>query len=219
MNVDSIPIVINSFNRLTCLKKCITSIENLEIPNPIIILDNKSSYEPLLEYYKTLSYEIIMLGNNFGHEAIWKSGLYNSRFNKNYFVYTDPDVVLIEECPSDIIQHMYTILKKYPQFLKLGLGLKIDDLPDHFPHKASVIGWENQFWTTQLEPGVYKADIDTTFALHDPRQRTAWARSFRTGHPYMARHTTWYLDPNNLPEDEIYYKTQIKTTTHWSRII
>jgi glycosyltransferase involved in cell wall biosynthesis len=219
MSIDNIPIIINSFNRLTCLKQAIAAYESKQLPNPIIIIDNGSSYGPLLEYYKTLSYEIIMLGRNLGHEALWKSGLYANRFNKGYFVYTDPDVVLIEECPSDIIHHMYNIMQRYPKFLKLGLGLKIDDLPDHFPNKEAVISWEKQFWDTQFEPGVYKADIDTTFALHDPRQRSAWARSFRTGHPYMARHTTWYLDPHNLPEDEIFYKNVDKTITHWSRTL
>lgn len=217
MNSNQIPIIINSFNRLTCLKEQLSVFEE-KLSNPIIILDNNSTYEPLLEYYKTLPHEIIYLGNNFGHEALWKSGQIN-RFRGGHYVYTDPDVVLIEECPSDVIEHMLNIMQRYPKFLKLGLGLKIDDLPDHFPHKASVIGWEQQFWNTQLEPGLFKADIDTTFALHDPRQNQAWARTFRTGHPYMARHTTWYLDPNNLPEDEIFYKTAIKTTTHWSRAL
>ena len=216
MNSDSIPIIINAFNRLTCLKELVLFLQKL--PNPVIILDNKSTYEPLLEYYKTLPYEIVYLPQNFGHEALWKSGQ-GSRFRGGRYVYTDPDVVPVEECPLDLIPHMVDIMNRYPQHLKLGMGLKIDDLPDHFPHKASVISWEGQFWKTLVEPGLYKADIDTTFALHDPKQKQAWARSIRTGPPYIARHTTWYLDPNNLPEDEIFYKTSIQTITHWSKAL
>jgi len=219
MNPDNIPIIINSFNRLTCLKQLISFIVDKKLPNPVIILDNGSIYEPLLEYYKTLPYEIIMLNNNLGHEALWKSGLYANRFKNGHYIYTDPDVVPVEECPADLVHHLFDVLKRYPKFLKLGIGLKIDDLPDHNPHKASVIGWEEQFWKTELEPGLYKADIDTTFAIHDPRQKSAWARSFRTGFPYIARHTTWYLDPNNLPDDEIFYKGTIKTITHWSKAL
>lgn len=216
MNADNIPIIINSFNRLGCLKQLIGFIVDKQLPNPVIILDNNSTYEPLLDYYKTLSYEIIMLGKNFGHEALWKSGLYNSRFKKEHYIYTDPDVVPIEECPADLIHHLYNTILRYPQYLKIGMGLKIDDLPDHFPNKPAVIEWESQFWKTLVEPGIYKADTDTTFAIHDPRKNQAWVRSIRTGYPYIARHMTWYLDPTNLPEDELFYKGINKTITHWS---
>ena len=69
----SVPIVINNFNRVNTL---ITLIHGLEIRgyNNIYIIDNNSTYPPLLEYYKDCSYPIYMLNKNIGHLAIKSSG-------------------------------------------------------------------------------------------------------------------------------------------------
>jgi len=215
MTPNEIPIIINSFNRLTCLKQLIEFFIKKGIQNPVIILDNNSTYEPLIEFYKTLPYEIIYLNTNLGHEALWRSGHIN-RFNKSYYVLTDPDVVPIDECPPNFMEYFFEIMNKYPTYTKVGFGLKIDDIPDHFPHKHSVQDWESQFWKTKIAEGLWKAQIDTTFALFHPTHKGAWGWAIRTDYPYIARHTTWYLDPNNLQEDEKYYLGIKKTITHWS---
>jgi len=216
MNSNEVPIIINAYNRLTCLTQLIDFLQKKEIENPIIILDNKSTYEPLLEYYKTLPYEIIYLDKNLGHEALWKSGHIN-RFKKGYFVVTDPDVVPVDECPANFMQYFMELMLVHPQYTKVGFGLKIDDIPDYFPHKSSVLSWEAQFWKNKIGDGIWRAQIDTTFALFHPNHKGAWGWAIRTDSPYIARHTTWYLDPNNLPEDEKYYLNVQKTITHWSR--
>lgn len=216
MNPNEIPIIINCFNRLSCLKQLINFLEKKNIKNPIILLDNKSTYEPLLEYYKSLPYEVIYLNDNLGHEALWISGLIH-KFNKNYFVLTDPDVVPIDECPANFMEYFLEVLLAHPEFKKVGFSLKIDDLPDHFPHKQSVIEWEKQFWQTKVGPNLWKSQIDTTFALFHPSHHGAWGWAIRTDYPYTARHTTWYLDPANLPDDERYYLNCKKTITHWSK--
>ena len=67
-----IPIIINSFNRLTTLRRLIASLEQRGLTN-IHILDNCSTYPPLLEWYATGGggYDIIRLPKNLGFKALW----------------------------------------------------------------------------------------------------------------------------------------------------
>ncbi len=218
MDVNKIPIIINTFNRVTCLKALVNFLEKT-IPNDIIFLDNNSTYEPLLEYFELKPHEVIHLDKNLGHQALWTSKLID-RFNKSYYVLTDPDVVPVKECPMSFMQYFYNLMQEHPEYKKVGFGLKIDDLPDYNPHKNSIISWESQYWVTKVTDNVHgitwRAPIDTTFALFHPTQPGAWGWAIRTDYPYIARHTDWYINPSNLTEEELYYKNTRQGITHWS---
>jgi len=214
MDVSTIPIIINSFNRLSCLKDLIDFLERT-VKNNIIILDNNSTYPPLLEYFENMTHELIHLDKNMGHEALWNSG-HIKRFKTSHYVLTDPDVVPIDECPEDFMQYFYNLMQEHPKYKKVGFALKIDDLPDHNPHKNSIISWETQFWQTKVTDSTWRAQIDTTFSLFHPSHNGAWGWAIRTDSPYIARHTDWYIDPNNLTEEQIFYKNTRQGVTHWS---
>jgi len=212
------PIFINSKDRYSYLKKLVTRLEELETTN-ITIVDTGSTYPPMLEYYETLKYPIKRLGNvqTDAHHALWNCGL----MPDGWFVYTDCDVVPMEECPKDYLDFFYASLMKYPQKVKIGFGLHIEDIPDHYKHKhvlpgedvglhPGVLEWEAHFWQNPIDNLLYDADIDTTFALYRPGTigRTGQP-AIRTGHPYAARHLTWYTNSSNLTEEEIYYKAHV----------
>ncbi|MGI9560360.1 MAG: glycosyltransferase family 2 protein [Flavobacteriaceae bacterium] len=220
-NPKKIPIFINNFNRLTTLVKLINALETRGYTN-IIILDNKSTYPPLLEYYKSTKHKVHRYRKNYGYKSFWKSGLW-LKYTFNYFVYTDPDVVPIEQCPENFISYFYHLLKKYPKVHKVGFSLKIDDLPDHYTNKNSVIKWEKTFYDNVLEPNVYQAPIDTTFALYRPfsksGKRDGSTPMIRTGYPHQCAHLPWYINDNNLDEEEMYYVNNLKTETYWSKKI
>lgn len=216
MDLKNTPIFIISRNRLLCLKAQIEAF-TCRGYNNIVIVDNASTYPPLLKYYSTLSFKILRMKSNFGHTVLQSQGIAR-RVCRDYYAYTDPDIVPVEDCPDNFMEHFYSILQRYP-YDKAGFALKIDDLPNHYHQKQNVIEWENQFWINQKEPGMFEAPIDTTFALVRPRRTPVWSMAIRTGFPYLARHTTWYLDPNNLPEDEEFYsKTVIPEETNWTRL-
>lgn len=217
MNTQNIPIIINSKNRLSCVKQLITRLELANLSN-IIIMDTGTTYEPLLEYYNTLPYQIIKLGGG-NHLALWDLQVINKLdLLESPIVYTDSDVIPTEYCPNDFLQYMWDLLQKYPDIPKVGFGLKIDDLPDHYLDKESVVGWESQFWKDEIEPHNYRAPIDTTFALYRKGSTRGWAQAIRTGEPYVAHHTTWYSDTNNLSEEDKYYTTHLANgVCHWSR--
>ena len=57
IDYKDIPIVINNYNRITTLLQLINGLESRGYRN-IYIIDNKSTYPPLLEYYKNCPYTV-----------------------------------------------------------------------------------------------------------------------------------------------------------------
>lgn len=214
--IQKIPIIINNRNRYTFLLQLIESLEVRGYRN-IIILDNASTYEPLMKYYEQCPYRVIALHGNLGFKALENIDEYRL-IRRGYYVYTDPDVVLIEECPVNFLDTFLGILKKHPTIMKVGFSLKIDDLPDYYENKQKVIDHEKQYWTRQIEDNVYLGHIDTTFALHRPYSRISiyFSRMARVGFPYSIRHLPWYVDSNNLSEEEKYYIEHATIGGHWT---
>lgn len=213
-----IPIVINNFNRLETLLKLLYSLEVRGYKN-ICIIDNGSSYPPQLDYYRECPYTVYLLHKNVGHLAVWETGIYK-QFTDSYFAYTDSDLEIHPDCPDDFMEKFVSLLKKYPKALKAGFSICIDDLPDCYLLKDKVRAWESQFWKQEVEPNVFLAPIDTTFAVYKPYFKGELIDFdyvyFRTGFPYSVRHLPWYVDSGNLSEEERYYIGHLKTSTHWS---
>ncbi|MCP4316543.1 MAG: hypothetical protein GY789_11155, partial [Hyphomicrobiales bacterium] len=111
-NVLDIPIVINNFNRLSCLKLMIAWLKANGYFN-LYIIDNHSDYPPLLDYYRTAGLRVFYLDRNVGYLALWKTGL-RYRFLKNYYVYTDPDILPVAQCPQDFLDRFRQLLDRYP---------------------------------------------------------------------------------------------------------
>ena len=218
LDYKSVPIVINNFNRYDKLLTLIGGLESRGYSN-IWIIDNDSSYPPLLEWYKTCPYKVLLLHENIGHLALYKTGLFKL-FRSSYFAYTDSDLEICEECPDDFMEKFIKLLKSDPRVVKVGFSLRIDDLPDYYANKKEVIEWESQFWKKEVRKGVYNAPVDTTFSVHKPWYPGGWCRfkdrHYRVGPPYVMRHLPWYLDPEDLSDEDKYYLGHIKTVTHWS---
>ncbi len=214
-DITSIPVIINNFNRYEYLLKLISWLEANGIRN-IHIIDNCSSYKPLLEYYKSTPYTVYRLDNNVGHLALWKTIIYK-KFHGSHYIYTDPDVLPVHNNALEAINFLIEKLRIYKQYDKIGFGLKIDDLPSHYPLKEKVIKWEKQFWENMVEHDIYDASIDTTFALYRPNCKGgAELKALRTGGRFVARHLPWYIDPKNLSEEEKFYIENASSSSSWS---
>lgn len=151
----------------------------------IVLLDNASTYEPLLAYLDSSPHEVRRSDQNYGSRRLWLEGVPPDE----WFVYTDPDIVPVDDCPVDAVAHLHELLERYPT-PKAALGLYLDDTPE-FKSKA----WERSLVAPEryLEPGVYHSLSDTTFALHRPNAEFT-LDALRTGWPYQARHVcpAWY---------------------------
>lgn len=218
-DAKSIPIVINNFNRLDCTSKLISYLRDKSYEN-IYVIDNASTYEPLLEYYDREKVNVLTLSENVGYLSLFQTSL-KKLFCKNNFVYTDPDVLPTEDCPDDFLAHFKEILNEFGAAKKVGFSLKIDDLPEHNPLKDDIFKHESNFWTPDklIRDGIYNAAIDTTFALYKPQAKGGWwLPSIRCAEPYSARHLPWYDNPNNLSDEDTFYKNSVTQSTHWTKL-
>jgi hypothetical protein len=132
------------------------------------------------------------------------------------FIYSDPDIIPIAECPVDVASRLFTLLGHYSNMSKAGLGIKVDDLPEAYRHRDTVLRWEEQFWREPLEGNCFNARVDTTFALYRPG---AWPviDGVRSSYPYLGRHMPWYEDSTNPSEESRYYaKHAVQHLTSWS---
>lgn len=219
---NDIPIVINNRNRLTSTKKMVEHLLRLNPEQEIIIIDNGSTYEPLLEWYADMMGKItIRFEHNHGHTALWTLEMNHEL--PDYFIYTDSDIELNENLPKDFIQVMQNHMDFYGS-QKVALGLKIDDLPDHYRYKQQVIRNESRWWlpenkkTNYLGYDCYNADTDTTFALYLNIGDNTYKSIRITDSRFIARHLPWYDDLSNLNEEERYYLDNLgDTLTQYSK--
>ncbi len=221
INYKSIPIIIISFNQLFYLKQLIDFLKKHNYKN-IIIIDNNSTYRPLLDYFDIIETTVTLyrLKENFGHLVFWKNKELFYKYSKGYYVITDADIVPIEECPEDFVLHFKRILDRNDEITKVGFSLKIDDIPDSNPNKQKVIDWEQQFWKYKTKDENYNASIDTTFALYRPKSDyknlSYFLKAIRTNQPYTAMHGGWYFDIKNLTIEQNNYLKIANESSSWN---
>lgn len=211
------PIFITCRDRLQNLVELVDWLEGAG-QHRIYLVDNDSTYPPLLEWYKQTTHRVIHLRTNLGPQAPWASGVIRSNVGSDEcYCVTDPDIIPVEQCPIDALDFFHETLLRFPKYRKVGFGLKTDDLPPHFRFRKAVVSWERQFWIRQLAPGLYDALIDTTFAMYIPGSDFSYGPAIRTGWPYVARHAAWYTDSRNPSQEERYYRMRFEPEfTHWS---
>jgi hypothetical protein len=216
--MPKLPVFINSRDRLSSLAQLITWLEAAGHED-IVIVDNDSSYEPLLDYYDKTPHEVVRLGQNLGHLAPWVAGVIEKHVGADEpFVMSDPDVVPAETCPTDAADLLLSVLERFPEYCKVGLALLIHDLPDSFALADDVRRYELRRWQEELEPGIWIADVDTTFAVYPRPGAYAKHPALRTGAPYVARHLPWYQDSSQLDDEEKHYRWRAREdVTTWNR--
>lgn len=201
-----IPVFVIVRDRFEQLRQTVQRLEQAEGID-IVLVDNQTTYEPTVEYLKDSPHQVIYLGGNYGHRSPWDRGLVPT---DSYFAVTDPDVRLVDECPSDWPSFMVEVLQMNPAALKAGVALRIDNLPDHYDFKSSVIQWESQFWQpivgVHRGAQIYNAAVDTTLAMYAPGRHFSIGPALRTGWPYVGEHLAWYVNSSALTEDELYYR-------------
>lgn len=212
MENRDINVFIISYNRLTYLKKLVDWLIKAGFEK-IHIVDNASTYPPLLEYFKKTKAKVHRLDKNWGHLAVWECGEFDAILKKENYIVSDCDVLPVEECPLEVASYFKNILDRYPEIAKVGFGLRIDDLPEKYVFKKNVLKWEQQFWEKKIEKGLFSASIDTTFALYRPGiypKNNQWWQSIRTDFPYVAKHLPWYENSEKLSAEDLFYQNSLQ---------
>jgi len=172
-----------------------------------IIVDNNSTYPPLLEWYAQKPCDVKHNTGNSQWE-FWGMGVLPS----GYFYVTDNDLDYTG-IPDDFHDVLMRCMLAQPRIhRKVGFSIEINDIPEPNASRVWAQGqtikqWEQKFWDSEfVQPaifGQYDASIDTTFALY--KNRTWVTDAIRLRRPYTVRHLPWYLDYAHLDDEYSYY--------------
>lgn len=218
----SIPIIIINYNQLHDLKKLLSFLFQRNFKN-IIIIDNQSDYPPLLSYYQEIGNQVTVeiMDKNYGHMVFFENAKLQKKYGKGYYIVTDADIIPNPNLPKDFMQKLIQILHKYSKGItKAGFALDIETIPDHYPMKEKVISWEKQFWEIQVEKDLYKANLDTTFALYKPTyparfNNLKFLSAVRVAGRFTALHGGWYINPKDFSEENIHYIKSVGQSSTW----
>jgi len=219
---DAIPVLINSFNRVELLKEQIDWLLSLDDKVSIIIVDNDSTYPPLLDFYQKIDHpliQVVMLGFNSWRKGVEYIGCKKLKQFSRYII-TDPDLLPYPTTPKDIVGHISKLLDKYPEYNHVGASLEIEDIPDTYPLKEEILKFESDYWlpkATLLNDEVFVAKIDSTFAMYRNTSKVLITEpALRTDRPYTLKHIDWYILPQDFSEEYIYYLKSCKSFATWA---
>lgn len=196
-----IPVIINNRDTVTWIKAMVDRIKKYDNVGDIIILDNGSTYEPLLDWYKTKPCEIIMR-HNIGCYGVWNSGILNN-INTEYYVATDSDLGL-EDTPDDTLNVLMEKLRTHENMMKIGLGLDWEIVLPESPYYNHMQGYEKSRWlNSEIIDEIYTGvAIDTTFAIYNISSKNSFIGGGSLTKPYVAKHYPWYYTHQQRNNDE-----------------
>lgn len=211
------PCIVITRDRVSYTRRCLTSLSRFSTELDIHIVDHGTTWEEAMPLLEGGAYPVHFRGDQ-TPRSLWEwPGLQQIVGDQCYLV-TDPDVILDPACPDDWLDVMNCVLDRNQDLVKVGLGLRIDDLPPT-PLAAKVREWEIHFQQHRLDSLVWawRAPVDTTLALYRPlreRSEFALAPAARLDAPYLLRHLPWYgvLDQG---ENDYYRAHALPGTSHW----
>lgn len=197
-----IPVIINNRDLLTWPRAMVERISRYTDVGDIIIIDNESTYPPLLEWYNTQPCTVLQT-KNFGHRAPWDLGLIR-QLNAEYYVVTDPDLDL-SGTPDDTLLYLKEKLIDSTLY-KIGLMLDWEAV------KPGMLYYDYLNWyersRREMSPVINdvatKVQVDTTFAIY-PREVTQYfVGGGSVFAPYQAVHLPWLYTRETLNTDAEY---------------
>ena len=197
------PCVIIGYNQLTYIKLMVKQLE--KYTNDIIIIDNNSSYGPLLEYYKNeYKYTLLRQKENYGHKVYEKN--FMNKIVGDMYILTDPDIEFNKEMPDNWIESLIKI-SNYFQAEKTGLALLYDapDIrTDCICFGKNIYDWESQYWIYKFyykNFEIYSAALDTSTCLVNKQNKNSG--HYRVAGNFLAKHLPWHKNfEKNIPKDE-----------------
>jgi hypothetical protein len=213
-----ITVFVGTFNRLETLERTLDSYEKLTTPHEIVIVDNGTDHPKCLELLGKLEKrvkKIYSLGRISTMEELTDNYSIAMRdqfmtSEVQWFAVTDADICFEGSAPDSLDAY----LKLYKKTgWSAGPHTRVDaSLPAGYPFRTRVIATEarTQYratnnWDDEIACSPWP--IDTTFHLF-PRISKFNRLKFSTvrcGPPYDAMHLDWYIDFNNLTEENMIY--------------
>jgi hypothetical protein len=98
---SAVPVIIICHNLVTDLAKLVCWLEETGHER-LVLLDNASTYPPMVSYLGRSSHQVIRLHENLGHRAPWLSGLVDKIGKSQPFVVTSPKLGFWTGKPSSV---------------------------------------------------------------------------------------------------------------------
>jgi hypothetical protein len=167
---SNMPVIIIAYEQVTFIKNMVKQLE--KHTSDIIIIDNNSKFQPLLDYYNDeYNYTLLKQKKNFSQTVFCREPI--QKLVGDFYIVTDPDLQFNTNLPENLMSELVNISNWF-QAYKVGFAICIDDpniRTDCFYGTCSIKEWESQFWKYPVhypvKPNyqIYLADMDTTFCL------------------------------------------------------
>lgn len=207
------PLIVITRDRVSYTRLCVASLASADVD--IHIVDHGSTWPPMLDWLANCPHPVHPRGD-LPPRALWEWDGLQQIVGTGRYVVTDPDIVLDPECPPDWLARLDDELSTEATYgaTKVGLGLRIDDLPDT-DLAGKVRRWESAFWAARTTSGRgWRAPVDTTIALYRPGEPFALGPAARLDAPYLARHLPWYGTGDD--DETAWYRAHVLPgTSHW----
>ena len=207
--IAEIPILIPAFNNPSYCRMMVDQLWALG-HRRIMLIDNASTSADMQRLLTALETEIqvIRLSRNRGPKYFAQNWFFYLRLPPVFCV-TDPDIRFNPRLPQNFLATLLNLTRQY-RIGKAGFALNIQDHDEfrditiQFKGKSyDIFSWESQFWQEKLgatkggDP-IFRADIDTTFALYNKqffkRKKAGFYQALRVGGDFTARHLPWYRE-------------------------
>lgn len=218
--VNGVPLIIPTFNNMTYTKNIVDFFCQKNHEN-IIIIDNASTFEPMIDYLNNISNDIdvVFQNKNYGPRQIHSNNLYY--LLPQYFIITDPDLAFNNDFPDNFIDMLIELHGLYQTF-KIGSALNLNildsnilDVPYVIHKKTQTIrNIEESYYTNKIDQtdkfNIWKAPIDTTFSMYNKNNiNFGFFESLRLDGIFLADHYGWY-EPPPIPQNELdFYRNNI----------
>ena len=217
---STIPIFIISYNQYTFVKSMVEQL--LKYSTNIYIIDNKSTYPPLVNYLKSIEDKVTVLymDKNYGHRVYMRDEI--TKLCNDKYIITDPDLLLNPNLPQNFIDILSNISDEY-KIGKVGFALDITNNINtnllSSDNKRNIIEWESQFWKNRINNSdyeLYNADIDTTFVLINKKYYSDMYNGIRVAGNFTCAHIPWIINYEKmLLDDELNYYRNNNVSTTW----
>ncbi|MHB1952271.1 MAG: glycosyltransferase family 2 protein [Sulfobacillus sp.] len=212
VGANEIPVYLLARNNFTQVKQAIEQLAKYVDLRQVVVVDNASSYPPLIEYYMELESRypaprIVRMSRDFGRQVVLEQLAHEL---PQVFAMMDAGFRFGPKLPSTFLMELYQLTVCYGRYkagLATDLGQKKGELREL---KRRTTGqtlrqWELQHYLNRLSHPdlryrVYEAEIGTTFAVYN-RKYARRNESVRVGGDFTCGRRTWYID-DGIPEEE-----------------